>query len=531
MALITDPDVLSGNALQVDTGTKTILLSACESLSTDGVTIKCVYSKLKELWKTQSAYIPYPFPMGPITDEQFEMVNEWDWSNDTTRYLLRTGGWAKKNATGISEQEYAGIVTLGSLSDGAQVYFQQAIATAEGSAAVDFQLTGPVNQAIMVYSSGGTPGVHDYRSYLKLFCREWGYSYAASELTDIGVSTMSYQAYRFPLSNAADPKITLAMSALSAAPLSSVSVTWYATAQSRTIGPSADTYHVIVDCASGENAEDVYQRIQYLLKQNSDIDSGAGLIVGKTSPSLLRFVGDTMYTMFYTITPTGGTYIDNFESDDINRLTFVTDGNIQRTFPYTAVLTLNFGDNLVADGDSKYWVYFTDVPSGNYGDSDAILVRTTTTVGTSAVSRSTTTVTMCAAAAHGLSADDGVEIVGVTAMNSGCTGQWVVVSTPTDYTFTYESTVSSSQSQVADTGGDIYKLMAEKIRGDDSLQRSFDYDQNDQGGRTPITQAPITCVALGLTGAQFVKAISTIDRSTANSVSLVAALERNYQNP
>jgi hypothetical protein len=530
MALIQDPDVLSGNSLQITTATKTILLSACESLSTDGVTIKCVYSKLKELWKSNSAYIPYAFPMGPITDEQFEMVNEWDWENDTTRYLLRTGGWAKKNLTGISEQEYAGIVSLGSLSTGAQVYFQQAAATFAGSAATNFQLTGPVNQAICVYSSGGSPGVFDYRTYLKLFVREWGYTYDDVELTDIGVTTMSYQAYRFPLSNTADPKVTLAMSACSASPLSSISATWYIAAQARTIGPSADNYHVIID-GDDQNAEDIYQRIQYLLKQDSDIDSGSGLIVGKTSPSLLRFVGDTMYTMFYTITPTGGIYIDDFQSDDINRLTFVTDGNIQRTYPYSAVLTFSFGDNLVADGDSKYWTYFTSIPSGDYGDSDAILVRTTTTVGTSAVSRSGTTVSITGDAAHGLSADDGVEVTGVTALISGYNGQWTVVSTPSNFIFTYVSTVSSSESYTADTGGDIYKLMAEKIRGNTSLQRSFDYDQNNQGGRTPITTAPITCVALGLTGAQFVKATTTIDRSTANAVSLVAALERNYQNP
>lgn len=529
MALITDPDVLSGNSIQISTASRTVTLSVCESLSTDGVTIKCVYSKLKELWKATEAYIAFPFPMTPITDEQFEMVNEWDWANDTTRYLLRTGGWAKKNSSGISEQEYAGIVSLGSLNVGAQVYFQQASAGVAGSGAVDFQLTGAVNQAICVYSSGGTPGVFDRRSYLKLFCREWGYSYADSQLSDIGVSTMSYQAYRFPLTNAADPKITDPMSAMSADPLSSVLVTWYDTGQSRTIGSSADTYHVMIDGWEQDKA-DIYQRIQYLLKLNSDIDEGAGIQVGKTASTLLYFIGDTLYTDFYSIPPTGGVFIEDFQQDDINALVFTTDENKTRTYPYTAVLTVNFGDNLVADGDSKYWVYFTDVPQGNYGDSDAILVRTTTTVGTCGVERTGTTVTMTAAAAHGLCASDGVEVIGITTMNSGITGQWVVASVTNDYVFTFVSNVSSSQGAVSDTGGDIYKLMSELVRGSSSLQRSFDYDQNEQGGRTLATDADITCVAIGLTGAQFVKATGTIARSTANAVSLVSALERNYAN-
>jgi len=530
MALITDPDVLSGNALQVDTVTKTLLLSACESLSTDGVTIKCVYSKLKELWKSEASYIPYAFPMGPITDEQFEMINEWDWAGDSTRYLLRTGGWAKKNATGISEQEYAGIISLGSLNAGAQVYFQQGPATEAGSAAVNFQLTNAVNQAVCVYSSGGTPGVYDYRDYMRLFVREWGYSYDEVDLTDIGVTTMAYQAYRFPLSNTADPKITLAMSALSAAPYTDILVTWYAAAQSKTIGPSADDYHVIIT-GDSQNAEDIYQRIQYLLKEDADIDTGAGLVVGKTAPSLLRFVGDTMYTEFFTITPTGGTYIDAFQGDDINRLVFVTDNpDLSRTYPYTAVLTLNFGDNLVADGESKYWVYFTDTPTADYGTSNALLVRTTTTVATCAVARTLTTVSLTAADAHGLSAEDCVEVTGITALASGYEGQWVVASTPSNYIFTYESTVSSSEAYASDETGDVYKLMSELVRGNTSLQRSYDYDQNVQGDRTPATQAAITCVSLGLTGAQFVKATGTIERSISNAVSLVSALERNYQN-
>jgi hypothetical protein len=64
-----------------------------------------------------------------------------------------------------------------------------------------------------------------------------------------------------------------------------------------------------------------------------------------------------------------------------------------------------------------------------------------------------------------------------------------------------------------------------------SVQFTFDYDGNTQGGRTAGTDAPITVVAIGLDKAQYVKATSTIGRSNANSVSLVASLERNYSNP
>ena len=68
------------------------------------------------------------------------------------------------------------------------------------------------------------------------------------------------------------------------------------------------------------------------------------------------------------------------------------------------------------------------------------------------------------------------------------------------------------------------------VNGATSLSLSFAYDSNNQGGRTPSGNAPITAVAIGLSGSQFVKASGVITRSTGNSISLIAPLERNYSN-
>ena len=65
-----------------------------------------------------------------------------------------------------------------------------------------------------------------------------------------------------------------------------------------------------------------------------------------------------------------------------------------------------------------------------------------------------------------------------------------------------------------------------------SIAFTYDYDNNVQrGAASAATDAPITIVTIGLSTAQFVIAQSTIERSKANNVSLVAALERNYSNP
>ena len=447
MALIVDPDLLNDSTeIVISTGGKTVQLVATGNLSTDGVTIKCVYSKLKELWKSNSTYIKIAFPAGPITDEQFEMINGWDWADDTTRYLLRTGGWAVKDSGGVSLEEWAGIISLGSIGGADQAYFLQA----DGNSVDNFQLTGAVNQAVKIYGDV-SHGNFDYRSYFKIYCRIYQKIYAFSQLSDIGISTMAYQTYRFPLANSTDPKITHADVTVSGSePYTGMMITWYAVAQQRDIGGTNRDFHVIIDGNNG-TAEQVYEFVQYELRQALDVDDGAGEQIGNKTAALLRFVGDTLYTQAVT---EGGVFIDNYQTSDINRLVFIDDLETERTFPYTAVLRINFGDNLVNDNDAKYWIYFTTTASGDYGTTYAILVQD------------------------------------------------------------YDSVD-----------------MTDTISGVTYIERTFAYDSNSQGGRTPATEAAITAVAIGLDTAQFVKATGNIARSTANTISLVAPLERNYQNP
>ena len=69
------------------------------------------------------------------------------------------------------------------------------------------------------------------------------------------------------------------------------------------------------------------------------------------------------------------------------------------------------------------------------------------------------------------------------------------------------------------------------VGGNASIQFDFAYNSNTQGGRTSSTDADITVVAIGLQTGQYVSATGTIGESTQNSVSLVAPLERNYDNP
>jgi hypothetical protein len=587
------------------------------NLSTDGVTLKCLYSFLKEQWRLDpntKNLAAFPFPMIPITNESFEFVDGWDLFNDTARYLIRTAGWTVRNTSGNVTQQWAGIIGLGSIEAGDQLYYQQ---SSNGSP-VNVQLTGQIDQAVQILRDDDGDGVFaegsdfDRTSYFSLFCREESQLYGKSTLTDIGVTTMGSQAYRFPITTAADLKIqkpdsyvALSASIASASwlagvatfdtsvshgltngdyvsitgsnpvgynvrgiasvsdsdtftvPITSnpgayisgaivnsiyslVKIRYFSQTYSRPVdsaatrsfgivvdvgthsgvdgstsgsilttaenniltsnnpfasgtlviheGVDAGTYTIVGNPTSNSvtisgsfsgstnnsftihppndvpaSAEEIYTAVQYLLRQNADIDSTGQSVTGKTADQIMYFIGDTLVSGrsaagAQPTNPNGGgsgVIIEGFDANDTNRLAFYDNGNTSRTFPFVATLTINFGANLVADTNAKYWVYFTTLPgAGNdFGESGAVLVQ--------------------------------------------------------------------------DHEGNN---MNGNVSGQSSITLTFDYDNNVQGGRTAATDASVTAVAIGLSTGQYVKATGLIERSTSNVISLVAALERNYQN-
>ena len=477
MPLIVDPDELSDNSVDngttevfVNTTTKTIKLTVVASLSTDGVTMKALYSFLKEQWKNDphtKNLAAFPFPLTPITDESYELIEGWDFFNDASRYLIRTSGWTVRNTAGLVTQQWAGIVGLGSIESNDQLYLQQA----SGGAATNFVLTGQVNQAVQILKDDDGDGNFaedsdfDRRTFFTLFGREQAQVFGKSTLTDIGVGNMGPQAYRFPISTGADLKVTTADTGIKVsgsgypadvAPYSGMTITYHATPQAQTIGASTYNFGITID-GNGQRLNKIYEFIQYALRQNVDIAAGAATVIGKTADPLARYVGDTFYTVAASNPQGGGTgvWIANFDTNDVNSIILVDNTGAERTFPFTASLTINFNDNLDNDVASEYWVYFTTLPgAGNdFGESGAVLVQ---------------------------DAND----VAMTGLVPGS-----------------------------------------------SVLHTFDYDGNNQASRTPGTDAAITVVAIGLATGQYVRATGVIQRSTSNSVTLVAPLERTYVNP
>ncbi len=130
MAKITSKSLLIvGTNLTLDETAKTFTLTAAGSLiAKDGVTLQALYSKLVDLWATPT-YQDSQFPMYALDSlsGQYQFgfdgstYSGWKPANDTTRQMLRDGGWDEYTSAGVLARRYVGIVGLGAVSAGSQL--------------------------------------------------------------------------------------------------------------------------------------------------------------------------------------------------------------------------------------------------------------------------------------------------------------------------------------------------------------------------------------------------------------------------
>lgn len=524
MPKLVDPDSLNrGTEIVFDTTNKTIQLLVAGNLDdtspgrTSGVTEQAVYSKCKELWKDEVDLNKLKFPFTAITEVKMDLINGWDWADSQTKQLIRDGGWSlRSGSANVLSQSYMNITSLGTfVTSSDQAYYLQQT----GSISQSFDKTGEVNEYVWIYSLGS----FDYRDYFKVFLREQGKTFVESNLiSEQDLTTLDYTVYKVPLANAVDVKITndddyiTGSYIYTTASISYLSGSWFGTyvggntytdwqvvysASStvseshwyrviegqgpvtsnpvatpadwelypgeRQIGDAWYAFDTIIRSIPEATAslEEIYEWIQYELRQaydiNDDIDGdGIGYVTGSTADLLASFLGDTLQTK-------PGVYIDNFDSNDTNRiqlfdLTVDTSGSTStaRTFPFVAAGTITFNTVLINDDSASYKMYFTNNDAGDDDGSDYDTVN-----------------------AIIVNDNDGNPITG--SIPPGGT-----------VNFTYDY--------------------------DFNIQR---------GSASSGSDAPITIAAIGLSGAQWISAEFTITRATGLSFPVNAAQERNYSNP
>ena len=364
----------SGVEVTIDEPGRTFTLNVAGNLNAkDGVSIQALYSFFSDQWATATRQ-DSPFPLNALdalSGQYYFGVDAggnysgWKPANDATRQMLRDGGWREYSNAGVLNREYVGIVGLGSVSAGAQLYYQKV----DGGAAANFTFTDQCNEGIQIFGDA-TNGSFDSRTYFKGYVRESAKKYKDSVLADTGKTATGANIVNVLLSNEDDLKIQANDAAMTGAPYNGITVGYYTANQTRTIAGVSRNFKIIV-AGNGATLEQIYTKLQYLLRQATDINTGgtAGVKTGKIQSALCSFVGDTLVT---------GTsvFIDNIQTADSNRIEFFDDTATKRTNPYTAAGTMSFNSVLIGAGSSYRLMYSAPSGAGNdYGEAGAITVN------------------------------------------------------------------------------------------------------------------------------------------------------------
>jgi hypothetical protein len=240
-----------------------------------------------------------------------------------------------------------------------------------------------------------------------------------------------------------------------------------------------------------------------------------------------------------------GVYITNFDSNDTNRLSFADNEfgtTARRTFPFVAAGTINFNANLVSDSMGMFWMFFeyTERFTG------AITLTAGSPVESAVLDMPSTDLVAELTPGDYIALDGFVNennngVYVVDSFNAGVSPQTINVTKWDQETLTTETSpgtatldknpINSPDAIIVNSATTFSPLPITGMISGPTQAFDFDYDGNVQGGRTSGTDANILLRAIGLETAQFVEATGVIGRSTGQSFTLTAGLERNYSNP
>lgn len=397
--LIDGDDLIVSTNITIDTTARTFTLIASADGSTtngliakDGVTLQALYSKFIKLWET-GAYNSFPFPMYAIDAKsgQFQFgfdgskFSDWGPANDTTRNMLRDGGFDEYQAGGTPDvdgtsstgdlgRRYVGIVSLGDVNTGAQLYYQRT----SSEAAQDFVFDDEVNAPVQIFGDAtvdtGTTTFNN-QTFFRAYVREQGFTFRDSTLADTGQTGTGAFTVNVLLSNATDVNIVntdAEITGSQSATYTNITVDYFSTGQATDINDVNDDFpfSVIVN-GNGATLQQIYTKLQYLLRQDADINGAgnAGTVNGKTANLLAEFVGSTLQCK-------QGVFISNFNVNELNNVTFIDDNGVSRAFNFASAGNLTFNSFLTSGGTGYFTMFITDSVTGanDYGTANAIIL-------------------------------------------------------------------------------------------------------------------------------------------------------------
>ena len=529
--------------LTIDETAKTFTLNVAGNLiAKDGVTLQALYSKFVELWAT-ATYQDSPFPMYAIDalSGQFQFGTDgatfsgWKPATDATRQMLRDGGWSEYNAAGALARQYAGIVGLGVVSAGSQLYWQK---TTTGTP-VNFTFTDQCNEGIQVFGNVGadaTTTTFDDRTYFKGFVREYQKKYKDSILADTGKTATGANLVNLLLSNETDLDILVADASIGTSPYSEINVKYFATAFSKAVditGGTARDFGIVVDVGTHSGVDGVSNG-------TTSFTTATAGIVGATYTGGTLIVHEGTGKGTYTIsgTPTAGSITTTIAvTGTASGLSFT----LQRASPVTASLQQIY---------TKVQYQLRQATNINATPSGTVVTGKTASILLNFVGSALKAGFFAPTNAAG--GGTGVTIVGNSSADTNSFTSYDNTAVTRDYPYAAAGTISFNTPLIGGTSS--YRLMFTTLPGltndygesgavtvnntlgtpitgtisSASIGFDFDYDGNVQGGRTAGTDAGVTLIGVKPGSGKFVVATGTLSRSKAISLSLVAEADRVY---
>jgi len=519
MAKIVDPDQLNqGTEVVFTTGTKKIQLLIAGNLNdnspgqTSGVTLQAVYSFDKEEWKGDASLNKFRFPIKAIYEAKFLMQNGWAWNDDQTRDLIRDAGWKE-----VDGSEYCTVISLGTMDDDQadQAYYQHIAGFTQTG--IDFDKTGKLNEPIQIYDGGA----NDWRSYLKAFIRMQGKTFDQYNLLVAqGYTALTYIAYRLPLTNKDDIDIQYTDNEITTdEPFISMDLQYY-------MGTRFENW------AIGQNyiLKDVVKNASGRWFRCIQAHTGAG---DKEPPNVTYWevypgekqIGTNYYAFNREIRCDVANKADSYELYAFAQYRLRQAGNVNDDPLTEGYGTVNgkvanplcsfVGSTL----HSAPGVWFHNFDS-NITNSIVLWSIDAAVAGTNGLDSEDLPKTSTARTFPFVSA--GTMVFNDDLVNDGAAEYWMYFNDAGGNTYDSANAIIVKNNSGVDIKGSITQA---------NVGFDFDYDGNNQGGRTPGTDAVVQIVAMGLDGAEWIVAQFTITKATGLTFPVNAATERNYYNP